>query len=153
VAKKVRDQYKEFREYVRTTYKIRDEGYSLQECVEVFGQKDSRWGNVWYAIEWPDTPDPDVLKMHRASTTFAEDNAQFIRAIQNPDAFYMASLVLMNCAEAVYYHYGDTRKPALEKMLKILNGIIYYYHKDEVFVDSEVGASDMSRDTYAHFFK
>jgi len=152
VAKRVRDQYKEFREYVKTTYKIRDEGYSIQECAEVFGQKE-HWRGEWYAIEWPATPDPDVLKMQHTRATFAEANERFVRAIQNPDAFYMASLILMNCARAGYYHYGDTCKPKLERMLHILNGAIYYYHRDEVFVDKEMDAGDTSRDIYAHFFK
>lgn len=153
-ANKIRKLYKPFIDYVRTTYKVRDEGYSIQECVEAFGRSEhhTHTSMAWYSVQWPVRPDPDMLKMRRGHVDFDKTNEQFVKAIQNPDAFYIASLVLMNCARDTYFS-SDRTKPSLNKMLKILTNIIYYYHRDEVFVDKELDASDMSRDTYAHFFK
>ena len=151
-AKKVRQRYKAFRDYVRQTHALRDEGYSYQECLEMFGIKEQakQWANNqdYYWLEWGGNPDP---KCYGQLTGAGCES--FVEMIQDPEQFYRASLKLAYSANSSNRRWSnDNLTPTLKQMYEVLDRCLFYIHREEVFEDKKLEVGDTSRDSYAYLF-
>lgn len=151
-AKKVRQRYKAFRDYIKQTHALRDDGYSYQECLEMFGKQEKaiRWNNSndFYWLDWDKNPDP------KGYGEYKEGCIAFLEKALDPEQFYRASLRLAYSAgNGVRRFHDESMRPNLNTMYEVLDRCIYYVHREEVFEDKELSEGDTSRDTYAYLFK
>lgn len=149
----VRARYKDFRDYILRTMRLRDNGFSAQEMGEAFG-----WVEVPHPLSGPSSmPDfPQPIKVQLGMFVNREEIAQFMQLITPTDNaettnanFYKASLWLA-FSSVTFWH--QTLNPTTTLMLESLNRCILFHHRDECFNEMPASAGVVTKDSYAEFF-
>ena len=142
-ANEKRKNFKGFKDYLRTTMKVRDEGFSKDEFSAVFGKPgvpcpltlDYRWGDI-------DTLEKGV--------------AEFLELAQSAkvEDLYRATLWLVTAPDYGKAPYNEEQKAhALKSYYTRLDEMILFAHRQECFDREEVCDGKAVRDSYAKYFR
>jgi len=142
-ANEIRKNFKGFKDYLRTTMKVRDEGFSVDEFKAVFGQ--------------PRVPSPLTLEQKwMYYDTLEKSVAEFLELTQSPkiEDLYRATLWLVTSPDYGKAPYNEEQKAhALKSYYARLDELILFAHRQECFDREVVCDGNAVRDSYAKFFR
>lgn len=154
-ANNVRKLYKPYRDYLVTTMRLRDNGFSIQEIEDMFPEEAAQVRQIHGAdalqLGYLRLPRLLVEKNH---TLDAKALDTFITDVRSTDktAWYKQTLMLAYANAHMWYLYQTGWvKPTQAQMLKRLDDLILYAHRDECFTE-EVSNGEVVRDAYHRFF-
>lgn len=148
-ANNVRSRYKAFRDYLRSSLKLREGVFDLQEMVDMFGFETPSHDYGWYSFRHVPT-----LEVRRRYNKPA-DLGWFLELIasDDPEDFYRASLMMVKTfGETVWGRLkdrADSRILPESVAMRALDDVLFYTHKDEVFREDVLEAFDTVKDIYA----
>jgi len=147
-ANNVRKQYKAFKDYIVRTMRLRDEGFSSQEFADVFfnGAPTPQFPQVFN--------EPAHLGLTRYRRTERNHVMSFLEIAKTgrTEDMHKASLWLAYSAVHPYFYRSDKLRPSVDAMLKTLDNLILYGHRDECF-SVVTHRCDIVKDAYAKFFR
>ena len=154
-ANNVRARYSDFRKYLAGNIKLREEGkFTLQECHDMFGSDFDGVPSNWWGLNTP--TNLIAIKSDKRSAayevrdTVVDDLLELITS-GDPEKYYRATLWVM--CSASDYSFGNTRQTSEKSALKMLDEVLFYKHKDEVFYEKPLAGNDTSRDIWEWVFK
>jgi hypothetical protein len=145
-ANNVRSRYKEFRDYLRGTLKLRDGVFTLAECLEMFGDKHGvkHWWSMSsiYGLDLKASTHWTYRKNQPSSAL-----PEFVELIRsgNPVNFYRASLMMVRVFGEQSWGESSERLLPEKVAMQALDRILFATHKDEVFQERELEYGDMNR--------
>lgn len=157
-ANNVRSRYSDFRKYLAGNIKVRDNGaFTAQECFDVFGaiEGSDTMPSGWWSIAFPSSLQ-SIKGLYRRSQDWEEKRnetvSDLLELITSGDhqKYYQASLWLMH--GSAEHTYGDTRRATESGALKLLDEVLFFHHRDEVFYEKVLAPSDTSRDVWGWVF-
>jgi hypothetical protein len=144
----VRKQYKAFKDYIVRVMRLRDEGFSSQEFADVFfnGEPTPQFPQMFN--------EPAHLGFHRYYKTERKEVMSFLKIAKTgrTEDMHRASLWLAYSADNPYFYRASKLRPSVDAMLKTLDNLILYGHRDECF-SVVTHRCDIVKDPYAKFFK
>jgi hypothetical protein len=157
-ANNVRSRYSDFRKYLAGNIKVRDNGaFTMQECFDVFGVIDGSdtMPSGWWSIAFPWSL-RNIKGDYRRSQSWEKEREEavgyLIGLITSDDhqKFYQASLWVMHSSAGLVY--GGARHATERGALKLLDEVLFFHHRDEVFYEKVLAHNDRSRDVWGWVF-
>ncbi len=147
-ANNVRKMYKPFKDYIVRVMRLRDEGFSSQEFADVFfnGEPTPMFPQMFN--------EPAHLGFNRYRRTERKEVMSFLDIAKTgrTEDMHRASLWLAYSAGQPYFYRAKQLRPSVDTMLKTLDTLILYGHRDECF-SVVTHRCDIVKDPYAKFFK
>jgi hypothetical protein len=140
-ANNVRSMYKDFRNYLVASMRLRDNGFSREELLEA-----ARDG----------LSEIDMAKPYKVRAYYkppADMMDKFFDLVTSGDTtkYYAASLLVVMASTATLYGYN--LKPTEAEVLKSLDDLLFLKHRDTVFRETLCTEGNvMCKDLYARFF-
>ena len=154
-ANSVRKLYKPFRDYLVTTMRLRDNGFSVQEIEDMFPEEAAQAKQAHGAqvgqLGFLRLPRLLVEKHHSINEQALK---AFLTDIRSTDttAWYKQTLMLAYAHGHMWMAYQTgCFNPTQAQILKRLDDLILYAHRDECFVE-ELASGEVVRDAYHRFF-
>ena len=153
-AKKVRDIYKPFVDRVVRNMRLRDDGYSLKEYGDVFGYVGNLDSTVWNSVKHP--PFIGARVTYRADNSM-QQSYDFLEQVKaalhcnDVEALYKLEL------QAIWHAHRDiysriTMRPTENDFYKLMQEVVFLAHRDEVFEQRKVEATDSTFDRNERYF-